>query len=50
MEHWRVELQSCIFASKRSYSIDFKDYPCLLGLTRLALPTSTTLFLKYTEN
>nr|DAO18958.1 MAG TPA: hypothetical protein [Caudoviricetes sp.] len=26
---------SCLFASKRSYSIGFKDYPCLLGLTRL---------------
>nr|DAG87736.1 MAG TPA: hypothetical protein [Crassvirales sp.] len=26
---------SCLFASKRSYSIGFKDFPCLLGLTGL---------------
>lgn len=45
-----VEPLSLRFASKHSYSIGFKDYPCLLGLTRLTLPTSTTLFLKYTEN
>lgn len=30
-----VEPLSYIFASKHSYSLGFKDYPCLLGLTGL---------------
>nr|DAP08659.1 MAG TPA: Signal recognition particle 14kD protein [Bacteriophage sp.] len=46
-----VEPLSYIFASKHSYSIGFKDYPCLFRADRIdILSTSTTLFLKYTEN
>nr|DAD59223.1 MAG TPA: hypothetical protein [Bacteriophage sp.] len=35
VEMERFELSSYIFASKHSYSLGFKDYPCLLGLAGL---------------